>query len=514
MTWSQYSQHRRIRDLEERLSDSQSQLSRERTHLRSKLGQIQGTLEERLDRVSATLDAFMELTDIRADLAMFDDAALARHRTLQLLDGAALPDLTLKDVPGYWLVPAAHGLHALLNDDVSKARVRFDEAAELDHERARCFTALAAPLTRPEHARTLGASVAADMLPHLPGPGTRLNRVQRALWLLTADGSYGEDAREHLLRSTSRAWSAEDVRIPAANQWIRLSPVEGRRRGTRESSSLRRAQAAQALGDLRERVARLTALGSEDTPFEVLAHDQASTGFLTETLRLLVEEGTAEEAPLLVQADRLRSVIEDNRAGQAIQAWSDPVETVGTLLQRDLSREDAPAHRRTFALALQRTALLDTADTLVERACEPVLEETVLNSYGARITVTGSGADARQVDRARQQLRDLHTPNSRYRTVLFASLVTTVVLVLLALLTLNNALWFLAAVAGAVGAGAYFSGERDQAKKEEALGLLLQKLDQQVERTVGDLRRTRAEAEEHAATARTEVEKVRPLLDP
>ncbi|GAB3717186.1 hypothetical protein [Nocardiopsis oceani] len=513
MTWSQYSQHRRIRDLEDRLSVSQSQLSRERRHLRSKLGQIQGTLEERLDRVSATLDAFMELTDIRADLAMFDDAALARHRTLQLLDGAALPDLTLKDVPGYWLVPTAHGLHALLNDDVSKARVRFDEAAELDHERARCFTALAAPLTRPEHARTLGASVAADMLPHLPAPETRLNRVQRALWLLTADGSYGDDAREHLLRSTLRAWSAEGVRVPAANQWIRLSPVEGRR-GTRESSSVRRAQAAQALGDLRERVARLTALGSEDTPFEVLAHDQASTDFLTETLRLLIEEGSAEEAPLLVQAGRLRSVIENNQAGHAIQAWSDPVETVSTLLQRDLAREGAPVHRRTFALALQRTALLDAADTLVERACEPALEETVLNSYGARITVTESGADVRQVYRARQQLRYLHTPSSRYRTVLFASLVTVVVLLLMALLTLNNVLWVLAAVAGAVAAGAYFSGERDQAKKEEALGLLLQKLDQQVERTVENLRRTRTEAEEHAATARTEVEKVRPLLDP
>ena len=34
----------------------------------------------------------------------------------------------------------------------------------------------------------------------------RPTRVQRALWLLSADGSFGDDAREHLLLSTLRHW--------------------------------------------------------------------------------------------------------------------------------------------------------------------------------------------------------------------------------------------------------------------------------------------------------------------
>ena len=251
MSWTDYSQNVRIRELQEDLSSAHSQMARDRNRLRSELGRVRGSLEQRIDRVSATLDAFIELSDVRATLAMFDDAAIARHRTLQMLDGAVPPTLDLKDVPGYWLVPAARGLHALLRDDLSRARLRFDEAAAVDHERARAFAALTGALTRAEHARTLGEGVSADLLPHLPEPGVRLTRGQRALWILTADGSFGDGAREHLLLSTLRRWSAEGVEVPPVEDWS-LPDAPSTRRGRRTADAAPQRQAALALAHLRE----------------------------------------------------------------------------------------------------------------------------------------------------------------------------------------------------------------------------------------------------------------------
>ncbi|MCK9869335.1 hypothetical protein MRI28_06650, partial [Nocardiopsis dassonvillei] len=214
--WIDYSQNRKIRELEESLGSAHYQMAAERRRMRSELSRVRGTLEQRLDRVSASLDAFIELSDVRAVLAMFDGAALARHRTLQMLDGVPLPSLDLEDVPGYWLVPAALGLHALLGGDTAAARLRFDEAARRDAERAGHFAALATALTSADHARAMDAAATADLLPRLPSPDEEVTRGQRALWLLTADGSFGDDARQHLLLSTLRAWSEAGVGVPAS----------------------------------------------------------------------------------------------------------------------------------------------------------------------------------------------------------------------------------------------------------------------------------------------------------
>lgn len=518
-----YTQDRRIRDLQENLSSAYSQMARDRSRMRSELSRIRGTLEQRLDRVSATLDAFIELSDVRATLAMFDNAAMARHRTLQMLDGAVLPSLELKDVHGYWLVPAARGLHALLRDDLNQARLRFDEAARVDQERARYFAALACALTRSEYARTLGESVSADLLPHLPEPGVQLNRGQRALWILTADGSFGDDAREHLLLSTLRLWSAEGVQVPPVDEWSVSLPQPSGRSGGRKpspgngrlgSGATAQRQAASALAQLRERVAKVTALGSEDTPTEVLSPDEVSSDFLRETLRLLVEEGSPEEAPLLTQANRLRAVIENSGQEGTLPAWSDTVASVGSLLRQDLTSESAPPHRRTFALVLQRTAVLDTAEDLVTRASAPLPESTEVNFHGVKVSITPSGPDRQHVERARQRLRDRSAPDQGKRGAFWGCVAVGVGLFLLALLSMSGVLWFLTLCAGAAAGFTFFAAERERSEIESMVEHQSRKLDQQVGQAVQEWRKTRGEVEEHAVAARSELAEVHRLLNP
>ncbi|WP_017581195.1 hypothetical protein [Nocardiopsis valliformis] len=523
MSWTDYSQNVRIRELQEDLSGAYSQMARDRSRMRSELGRIRGTLEQRLDRVSATLDAFIELSDVRATLAMFDNAAITRHRTLQMLDGAALPSLDLEDVHGYWLVPAARGLHALLRDDINQARLRFDEAAGIDLERARYFTALACALTRSEYARTLGESVSADLLPHLPEPGVQLNRGQRALWILTADGSFGDDAREHLLLSTLQLWSAEGVQVPPVDEWSASPGSSSGRSGGRKPSlgtgklstgATTQRQAAAAIAHLREQVAKVTALGSEDTPLETLSPDEASSDFLRDTLRLLVEEGSQEEAPLLAQANRLRAVIENSGQEGALPAWTDTVDSVGALLRRDLTSESAPPHRRTFSLMLQRTAVLETAEDLMTRAGAPLPEKAEANFHGVKVNITASGAERRDVERSHQRLRDRSGPEQGKRSAFWVYVSVGAGLFVLSLLTMNGVLWFLTVCTAVASGVTFFAAERERDDAEAMFRNQSRKLDQQVDQAVQDWRRVRTEAEEYAAAARSDLAEVHKLLNP
>lgn len=514
MSWTDYSQNVRIRDLEENLSSAHAQMARERRRMRSELGRLRGNLEQRLDRVSATLDAFIELSDLRVTLTMFDGAAIARHRTLQMLDGAALGPLELDDVPGYWLVPAARGLHSLLNDDLSRARLRFDEAARIDPERARTFTALAAALTSAENARLLGEDVAADLLPHLPDPDARLTRAQRALWLLSADGSFGDDARERLLLSTLRHWSAEGFQVPSVDAWT-VSTSGGTRRPSGAGPTMaQRAGAARRMRELRERITTITTLGGEDTPTEILAPDPDSAAFLQQTLRLLVEEGSPEEAPLLAEASRLRAVIEGSGQEVALPSWGETVEKVGTLLQRDLTAEQSPPHRRTFALVLQRSAVLEGAESLVARACEPLPEKTDLGTRGITIPITAAGADRGRLEEARRTIEARTTPSDNARTMLWVALATAGVLSMLALFTMNSFLWLLTVLSGGGAAMAHHASGRERGEAEQAREREGRMLQERVDKAVEDWRRALGEAEEHATSAREDLREVRRMLNP
>ncbi|WP_047871474.1 hypothetical protein [Nocardiopsis sp. RV163] len=516
--WIDYSQNRKIRELEESLGSAHYQMAAERRRMRSELSRVRGTLEQRLDRVSASLDAFIELSDVRAVLAMFDGAALARHRTLQMLDGVPLPSLDLEDVPGYWLVPAAFGLHALLEGDTAAARRRFDEAARRDAERAGHFAALATALTSADHARATDAAATAGLLPRLPYPDEEVTRGQRALWLLTADGSFGDDARRHLLLSTLRAWSEAGVGVPASAGLYALtgdasgaspSPASG---GKASGGLAGRAGAARRITALREGVARVVALDGDDASPSVLAPDEVSAAFLDDTLRLLVEEGSPEEAPLLTRARELRAVIESSGEGGPPQRWTDPVGTVAALLGDDLVRQDAPPHRRTFALALQRPTVAELAEELMREAAAPVEDSTTLQAQGVRVTVSSHGAEPRELERARTRLRGRWHDTGSARTYAWGLLATACLLALLGLTSGSGLVWFLCAAASA-GAGVALVVDRSRrAEARNTAEATVRRLDVQVAEAAERWRESLLASEEHAVTAENEAGRIYRLL--
>src|SRR5262245_17981564 len=125
-SWQDYRQQRAIRELGSELTSLSSSLSAQRSEsgrLRSELAKLQGSLEERVSRLTRAFDAFVELSDLRMTLALFDPPALVRHRTRQILadplSAAVLDDLV--EVPGYWLGPAVRAYVAALRGDEAEA---------------------------------------------------------------------------------------------------------------------------------------------------------------------------------------------------------------------------------------------------------------------------------------------------------------------------------------------------------------------------------------------------------
>src|SRR6266545_4632386 len=106
--WADYRQNREIRELQDDLSRVSSSLASAHTsnrRLQSELSKVTGSIEQRLNRISAAFDAFVELSDLRMTLALFDEHARVRHRARQLFGEHPLPG-ELSDVDGYWLAPA------------------------------------------------------------------------------------------------------------------------------------------------------------------------------------------------------------------------------------------------------------------------------------------------------------------------------------------------------------------------------------------------------------------------
>ncbi|MFY7070043.1 hypothetical protein ACOQFV_29660 [Nocardiopsis changdeensis] len=516
MDWIDYSQNRRLRELQEDVSSAHSMLYSERKRMRSELSSLRGGLEQRLDRVSATLDAFIELSDIRATLAVFSPHALARHRVLAMLDGSVPAVLELEDVPDYWLPPAAHGLHALLTGSPAGALPHLDEAARRDPERAAAFSVLAAALTRAEYARTLGGS--GDLLPHLPAPDEQISRGRRALWILTADGSLGEEAREQLLLSTLRHWSALGAEAPALDLSAPAASGRSSRSGRRGGGSApdaqldARAAAVDRLTALHGDVARITAPGG-DTGAERTAPDEGSASFLTEALVALVEEGTPEEAPLIARANELRAVIENGDGGRR-PGWDDGVGTVSSLLAEDLRASGATPHRSTFALVLQRPAVTRTVEDLLRQASAPLPESTTVTVQGVRVGVTENGPTTPQLDRAEQQLALRYRAEQGGRLYVWGLGVLAALLVVLALVSQAGFAWFLAAGCALGAVGFLVRDLREARSAAEAREAQLHRLRREADQAGRQWRERLDEARAREATARKLADEISALLDP
>jgi hypothetical protein len=407
--WQNARQRRAINELSGELSSLSSSLARQRSEssrLRSQLSQLHGSLEQRVNRLTTSLTALVELTDVQSVLAMFDPPALVRHRAREAITDLCevrdrVPPFSpaADDVPGYWLGPAVATLVALADGTESELRAASLTIAE-QRDSHRTALLLTCGLTLAGH-----AELAQRWLPVALGPlspPVPVTEAKRTLWMMAAAGGFGAAGAATLRQRLAelfggltpdqqaaerKAWNELVDRLPASSVGVPAL--------VRDDRTVQRSLAAAGtLTALRERCAP-----ADPEPADV-ARDR-----LTAVLHALVDEGTPEEAPLLRRAAELRAVVE--------AAWEEAVPAAGwdaevgypcDLLRGDAFDEDRPGLAQTARLAA-RGWLIEVATRLVEEtAATPPATVTVSVAGAGEVKVGPGGADSWDLSRARAEI--------------------------------------------------------------------------------------------------------------
>jgi hypothetical protein len=379
-------------EVEERAEASDARL---RHSLRQVTEQKDALVRQVADLGSA-FDAFVELTGVREELAVFVAGPAARERaraTLSALLAAAASQTTYtaadaraadaRAVAGYWLPAAVAGLEAVAREDRQAGEPALAAAAGIDEQRTALFLALALPLVgAPESAvawlpRALG--------PSLPPVGAKVVAAVRELWRLSARAVYGEPGRAAVV-----AWlSAADDTDAAAE----LNKLIGRR-----PSSSSDDEAEARFSRARAAVASLTDLGRKFSveppvvPGRRLPEEEPSD--LVETtvapsltlLEALIAEGSPDEADLIHRAQMLSDEVRRYRSREdaaPTPRWDAPTDTLLALLLSDLQETSASdaGLRELAQRALRRTAAT-LAEQLLAEACAELPETLIMQLDG------------------------------------------------------------------------------------------------------------------------------------
>lgn len=517
VTWRDIAkQQDQIEELETQLRSER----RRRSQMRSQFSELQrarGTLEERLDRLSTAFEAFVELSEIRTELAMYPDTSVLRSQTLRLLDGEQVSDVY--DMAGYWLPPAVWGLGTALDDDQEATRRHLTKASERDPLRSGVFILLAAAQLRCTHTPELAEWILPRILPELPPAVTR---YQRALWLLAVDGHLGVTAPMLLLdrvrsalntsRTTaSAAEAAADPEVDSLKSWAGvlgsgrtsdLRPAWGTRIPDQEALA-DRATASASLHRLRNWLQReLPPPPAEPDPL------------VEETLRELVSEGHEPQIPLLARATELQEAVQ--AGGTEVSSpttWTDAAGDVQELLQADGTASDGPSNRRNFAVAADAETLLAEAQNMAERAQRDARDEAVLTFQGTRLQVTSQGYVATELAAA---ARDSTAAGTRWEpgtgTLMSALAAGGALLAFVLLVSGSEGLWVWAIVILTAWAGLYAYRRAAVTQNSAIRAYAEEHIRSRAEATVRQLEEVQLEHRQHVADVPTDLATIRALL--
>jgi hypothetical protein len=418
--WTEWGRERweqdQIQDLQYSISSAYGEASR----LRSQLARVHGSLESKVDRLTAAFEAFVELSDIRADLAVYADAGLVRHHVRRMLAavsaGRAPEPPEYPDVPGYWLVPAGRALYARLNGEPTRAAKYTEAATELDADRTRYFLTAAARLAGPVDL------TAVELAALLPAPDDEAaDRAQRTVWLAAAAGAFGDAGRALVGSTLGTNLGEPPPGEPAGPDDPWLDGVD----------RLARKSAADALHALRERCTEPTAPArpGEPTapawpgePAGPAPDDGATLGPLAELIGTLVDEGHEPERELLRRIEHLRGVVEQGTAPPAYRPWYEPAGTVAELVRADIFGTPPVPGARRVAVRAAAAWLRDAAETLAERARAGIPDRATVRIRGREVTITAAGPDPATMAELRRQYTDTYRPS---RTRQYAGIAVT-----------------------------------------------------------------------------------------
>lgn len=429
------------RKLESELQDAYAQQARESSAIRSQMTQLTGSLEQRLDRLTEAFYAFVELSDLRAELAVFEDAASVRHAAQRLLrsllrraaDPGAEPAAPAAGLPrcrGYWLRPAIGAVTASIAGDENAAAAALAEAQELDPVRTAVFRTASLALAG-------RAPLAFPLLPvALQQAGEQVTYAQRALWRACAHGVYGDAGAE-----LAREWLAAHVRgldaeaaTAEGSQWagaawrtFKAADLPGQlRRGLPPAlsrhdeltSPLVAARELSALASwVREAVTGEPADPAAAAPASAgtAGSGAASTGTSTGTgstgtgstgtgstagaadfpltalgavAAALTEEGSREEIALARRARQLREIIDDKKTA-ARPSWDAPEDATLALLRADAFGTDLRLRKLAMDVGAQWITAL--ADGLAKSAMVTPPDQAEITVDGHAVQLSASG---------------------------------------------------------------------------------------------------------------------------
>ncbi|GAA3549438.1 hypothetical protein GCM10022197_00320 [Microlunatus spumicola] len=190
-----------LRDELEGLQRSASASASQSARLSSQLRTLQGSIESRLQALSTAFDAYVELGDVREQLAAYAGTAAVRREVvaaLEALQQGRTPDVVDAGDTGYWLADAANEVVGLAGGGASTS---------------------GPPTAGPEHETFVvaalgwlgrGERVAARVPPLLVSDGA-LAAPQVVLWDAVVHGVYGDvlgDARPPDLDGSAEGWEA------------------------------------------------------------------------------------------------------------------------------------------------------------------------------------------------------------------------------------------------------------------------------------------------------------------
>ena len=461
--WAERQQNQRIEALQGEVQAAYRYAASRSRALQSKLSQVQGTLERRLDRLAKSFDAFVELSDIRLELAVFDRESAVRHRARRLLMGLAQgagdpPSLDLDDCPGYWLKPAADGLAALVRGDTAEADKLTGEAIARDEDRTTLFLTLGLV--------TAGRDTEAVpwLSRSLPSLGTTVTEVQRRLWVTCADGAFGESGRAHIERRLTELIDEMPPDAAERQQGLWRQAVSGRG-GNKKVALPRELQGDTRLTEPPRMAERLTALRTHvERACQPADSVPAAVSDFVALLNTLVDEGSPEERELVARARELRQIIETGGADQPV-AWDAPAGETLDLLRGDLFDRTAPGPRALAARVGGRW-IRAIADGLAEAAVVTPPAEMDVRLYGRPLAI---GVDSvRGLAEAQEDIARSSAVSPTGERIGMGIAGAGVVVMAVAIATGLAALAVLAAVAAVTGAGIWIKLRLDRKQAHEA----------------------------------------------
>lgn len=389
--WVERRQNEQLDELQSEMSYARQETSR----LQSQLSRVQGGLQEKVNRLSTAFDAFVELSDLRYEMAGFLEAAELRRYATRVLSamasGTELPPVG-EPVPQYWIGPATEALIASGEDGPA-----LGTAMGLDARRTSIFLTLAlAALGQRHQVRSEWLDVAFGVS---AADGT-VTRVQRVLWATAARGGFGADGLALVVKRLQSV-------TPPTGGWLPHLEKRGdgaRAAGPRFEAIAEQENARTRLTRIQNAVDAIATNTETREPAPTLTADVSTQDSPAALLRLLISEGSEPEHESLARVAVLRAQV-TGATESPVEMLEDPVGTVEKLLTADLTQTADP-HLAAAALRVIGPSVLPAVEDLAQVAGRPSPTEFTVESDVHAITIRPDGPDQLELNKALSSIKE------------------------------------------------------------------------------------------------------------